>query len=161
MYTNAGRLTSRVDDDANCPSWCTRHATNDDKFAEKVTISHETTITVGTAEITVSMDEGDPDGTVVWVPQLDWVNGQELEDLAAAFAQAAALIREQPSITHVQRAGLLKTSSLENIFVRAAAAVMSFFGRPFARREKDGFQTGYRIGHRAGVREGAKAVSRG
>lgn len=148
----------------DCPAWCTRHTIDVAEFdGDTTTVCHETRVVVGTAEITVSMDEGDPDGAVVWVPQLDSINGQELEDLAAAFAQAASLIREQPSSTHTHDSGPLnrKTGSTEKIFVRAAAAVMSRFDRPFARREKDGFQAGYRIGHRAGVREGANAALHG
>lgn len=79
---------------ATCPSWCTGHPAND----EPGTTTHTTTVTVGTTSVEVEQVDGitpgpnDPAGAYVVPPEVEWIDGQDVHDLAAALSLAAQIV---------------------------------------------------------------------
>lgn len=92
------------DDRGWCPSWCTKHRAYADGTA--LIVAHSTQVNVGETCVSVDLEThadgtADPDGTVVWVPELDWVNGQELDNLITALQQARDLVMKEAMVQRI------------------------------------------------------------
>lgn len=79
-----------------CPPWCTAHVTDGG-----TAVIHQGHVVVGTADVLIEQigtgaptsNAADPTGPYLNVPEIEWANGQEAVDLAAALTEAAELVR--------------------------------------------------------------------
>ena len=75
-----------------CPSWCTLHGKNFVVTPEDDVPPHRAKFEIGEMSVEISMDEGDPDGTVFWLPEVEHITNDEVDDLIDALSMAQVAI---------------------------------------------------------------------